>query len=274
MSTSPSPAAAEPNHAAAAADERFKRAYQQIASADEQLARVTEKLSKLEHDDAHRAAAPKPSAGRRPSAGGPALRGFVGLLLAAGIAGAAFVSQSSSGGATRHMVARWVSPVLASSILLERPGPDAPPGPVQVAAAETTAMPASSPDPVPPQDVAPAAAPPSPELAQQLQTLTRDIANLDQKIEQLRAAQEQMVIQMTSNSARAIAEFRAGQEQIMRQMAKTPEPGVRPKLSSASSSVSPARPIAATAHKPASTHVSPPARPLPPAGARSTSQDQ
>jgi hypothetical protein len=265
MNSSPSPAAAEPATAAATADERLKRAYQQIASADEQLALVNEKLSRMEHDAAPRDLARKRLlvAGRRPTGGGPALRGFIGLLLVACIAGAAFVFQSPSGGATRQMIARWVSPVLASSVPLQRPGSDAPPSPVQLAAAETTAPPASSPAPVSPQDAAPAAAPVSPELAQQLQTITSQIANLDQKLEQLRASQEQMVIQMTSNNARAIGEFKAGQEQIMRLMAKASEPNARPKTSLASSSASPARPVAAIDHQPASTRVSPQARPLP-----------
>src|SRR5918993_1517099 len=63
-----------------------------IARSDEQLARVNEQISKLEHD-----AARKKSANwyRRPSRGRPALRGFVGLLLTAGICIAAFASQSS-----------------------------------------------------------------------------------------------------------------------------------------------------------------------------------
>ncbi|HLG83859.1 MAG TPA: hypothetical protein VKY22_22835 [Bradyrhizobium sp.] len=283
MNSSPSPAAAEPNNvAAASADERLKQAYQQIASADEQLARVTETLSKLEGGAAHRDAAPRtmPIAGRRPSRAGPAIRALVGLLLAACIAGGAFISQSASGDATRRMIARWISPVLPTSLPLARGGPGAPPGPVLVAATDTADVPASSPASTPaPQDAAPAPAPLSPELAQQLQTITNQIANLDQKLEQLKAAQDQMVIQMTSNSARAIGEFKAGQEQILRLMAKAPEPNVRPKTSaatssvapSATSSVSPARPVAARDRQPASAHGSPQARSSP---ARSSSQQQ
>ena len=73
------------------ADERLVHAYVQIARADEQLARVNEQLSKLEYD-----ARPKKSANRyrRPSHGRPALRGFVGMLLTAGIFIAAFAWQS------------------------------------------------------------------------------------------------------------------------------------------------------------------------------------
>jgi hypothetical protein len=252
MNSTPSPEAVESNNAvAAAADERLKHAYQQIASADEQLARLTVQLSKLEHDAADKSSRVP---GRRPSRGRPALRGFAGLLLAACIVGAALVSQSSLGEPTRLMIARWLPPVFASSVPREQPELRALASPVQLAAAEATALPAGSPASLPPQDAAPAAAPLPPELAQQLQTITQDITNLDQKIEQLKAAQEQLVIQMTSNNARAIGEFKAGQEQIMRLMAKTPEPNARPKTTSATSSmassVSPARQAAVAAHQP------------------------
>jgi hypothetical protein len=273
MNTTPDPAVVEPKHpavvepnnaVAAAADERLKHAYRQIASADEQLARLTEQLSKLERDAAH---TPSPVPGRRPSRGRPALRGFTGLLLAACIVGAAFVYQSSWGDATRLMIARWLPSVLASSAPLEQPGLHAVSSPVQLAAAEATAVPASSPVPVPPQDVALPAAPQPPELTQQLQTITQDIANLDQKIEQLKAAQEQLVVQMASNNARAIGEFKAGQEQIMRLMAKTSEPNTRPKTSSSAPS---ARPVAVAPHQLTSTQ----ARSLPSAAVRSPRQDQ
>jgi phage shock protein A len=279
MNSSPSPAAAEPHNAATAtADERLKRAYQQIASADEQLAHVNEKISRLEREAGPRTSA---GSGRRRRGAGAALRGFVGLVLAAGIVGTALVSQTPSGEATRQMVARWVFPGLAQSVRPERARSETAPGPVEVAAAETTALPAIAPAPQPPQDAAPAPAPLPPELAQQLQTLTTQIVNLDQKIEQLRAAQEQMVIQMTSNSARAIAEFKSGQEQVMRLMAKTPEPNARPKGSSsssaasaASSSASPTRAAAVTAHQPASAHVSPQGRSQPAAAARTAEPAQ
>jgi hypothetical protein len=264
MNSMPGPSAVEPNDAvAAAADERLKHAYQQIASADEQLARLTAQLTKLERDGAQK---PPPVPGRRPSQGGPVLRGLIGLSLAACIAGAAFVLQSSSGHETRLMITRWVSPVLALSVPLERPQPDASPSPVQVAAADATVVPASSSAPAAPQDVAPTAAPMSPELTQQLQTITRDIANLDQKIEQLKAVQEQLAIQMDRDTARAIGEFKASQEEITRLMTRASEPNSRPKATSVSSSVptsgSPARQAAATSHQPTSTHVSPQARSL------------
>jgi hypothetical protein len=143
---------------------------------------------------------------------------------------------------------------------VERPRPEASPGPVRVAAADASIVPASSSAPAAPQDDASTAAPMSPELTQQLQTITRDIANLDQKIEQLRAGQEQLAIQMDRDTARAIEEFKAGQEQMTRLMAKPSEPNARPKTTSAPTSVSPARQAAVTSHQPTSTHASAQAR--------------
>ncbi len=259
MDSKPSPAA-EPNNAvAAAADERLKHAYQQIASADAQLARVTERISKMERDDAQKAPG---LSGRRPSRGGPALRGLTGLLLAGCIIGGAFLSQSSSGGAARGLINRWVSPVFASSVPVGRARPEVLPSPVQVAAADATDLPASSPAPAASQQVTPVAAASSPELTEQLQTITRNIANLDQKIEQLRAAQEQLAIQMDRDTARAIGELKSSQEQLTRLMAKPTEPNPRSKPPSVTSSVpsSAARQVATAVRQPTSTHASPQAR--------------
>ena len=93
------------------ADERLAHAYEQIARADEQLARVNEQISKMEQD-----APPKKSANRyrRPSHGRPALRGFVGLLLTAGICTAAFAWQSY-GETARLMTSRWAPQLAAAS---------------------------------------------------------------------------------------------------------------------------------------------------------------
>ena len=264
MDTGPSPTTVEPNNAvAAAADERLKHAYQQIASADEQLARVTEQLSKLERNAASR---PSVAPGRQPSRGSPALRGFTGLLLAACIGGAAFVSQSSSGDVAKLMIARWISPVFASSAPREQPALETPPGPVRLAAAEaTTAVPASSPAPMPAQDAAAVAAPLPPELTQLLQTMSRDIADMEQKIEQLRAAQEQVA----TENARAIGELKASQEQTSRLIAKISEQGAQPKTP-----VPSPRPVANAPGRPAPTHGSPQTRSLPTTAMQSRAQQR
>jgi hypothetical protein len=97
-------------------DEELAHAYEQITRADEQIARADEQLSKLEHEAAGypsdhrqtrmnklRAAVP----GNRPSLGGRAVRGFTGLMLAAGVCVAAIVWQSSYGDAAKQIIARW-----------------------------------------------------------------------------------------------------------------------------------------------------------------------
>src|SRR5215216_5276832 len=95
----------------ARAYERLAHAYEQIASADEQLARVNEQISRMEYDAARKKAMNKL---RRPSRGRPALRGFIALLLTAGVCFAAFASQSY-GETARLMISRW-APQLASSL--------------------------------------------------------------------------------------------------------------------------------------------------------------
>src|ERR1043166_7367396 len=86
-----------PNVLVARADQELAHAYEQIARADEELARAEERLSKLEH--AARRAVP----GKRPSLGGRAVRGFIGLVLAACIGVAAIAWQSPYGDAARQI---------------------------------------------------------------------------------------------------------------------------------------------------------------------------
>src|SRR5882724_9749505 len=96
----------------------------------------------------------------RPSLGGRAARGFIGLTLIACIAVAAFAWQSPSyGNAARQVIARW-APQLVSTLLLtlESPGLSAQPTPpaLQAAAAKT-----APPQPGPPAQTAPEAVAPT-----------------------------------------------------------------------------------------------------------------
>jgi hypothetical protein len=236
--------------------------YEQITRADEKLARVNEQLSKLEHDAArHPSAVP----GRRPSRG---IRGLIGLLLAACIFVAAFVSQSSYGDAAKLIIAGWAPQlILTSSLPLEKPGLPAQlsPSTVQAAAAESV-----PPQPTPsiqaaPQDVAPTAAPVSPELAQLLQTMARDLAHVEQGIEQLKASQEQMA----SDNAKAVEQLKASQEEMTRLIARASEQNLRPKTS-----VPPPRPIATPTRKPVPTLPSPHARAHPQAPTQLQPEEQ
>lgn len=227
----------------ARADERLAHAYEQLARADDQLARVTEHLSKLEHDAAH-----DPGRARR---GRPALRGFIGVLLAACILGAAFVSQSSYGDAAKPIIARWAPQlVMASSLPMEKLAltPEHGPPVVQAAAAE----PASAQATPLAQDATPAAAPASPELTELLQAMARDVANVEQGIEQLKASQAQMA----SDNAKAVEELKASQDEMTRLIAKTSEQKAAEQKASEQSlrsnaSVLPPQSAATPAHKPA-----------------------
>ena len=239
----------------ARADERLVHAYDQIARADEQLARLNEQLARLESEAKHQ---PSAVVVPRPSRGGRALRGFIGLILAAGIFAFAFVSQSSYGDAAKSTVARWAPQLMASSPWMEKPEEPAQPvsSGVQLAAA-TPALPQSiASAQTAAQDVAPtAAAPTTAELAQLLQTMARDLANVEQGIAQLKANQEQAV----RDNAKATEELKASQEQMTRLIArlsehnKVSEQALRPRTSAL-----PVPPIAAP--KPVPVRQSPQAR--------------
>jgi len=202
---------------AARADERLAHAYEQIARADEQLARLNEQMARMEQD-----AVPHPSVIplRRPSRGRPALRGLLGLFAAACIVGAAFVSQSSYGEAVRPIIAQWASPYIASvsRLALTTPQPSAQPGPssIRLAAADTAPLQAAPQATTGPQD---AASPASPELTQLLQTIARELATVQQGVEELKANQERMA----SDNAKAVEQVRASQEQMTRLVAKISE---------------------------------------------------
>src|SRR6202163_3150319 len=109
------------------------RAFEQIGAADEPL------MSTPAQDAARPPAATPPAAaknvqvpGDRPSLVRPAVRGFVGLLLAACIGVAAIAWQSSYGDAAKQSIARWApqrgvtsSPPLETLGLAAQPNPPA-----------------------------------------------------------------------------------------------------------------------------------------------------
>jgi len=263
MNSTTDPKAIEPDDVLVArADERLAHAYDQIARADEQLARLTDQLSKLEHDAARH---PSTVVSHRPSRGRPALRGFIGLLLAACIFVGAFVLQSSYSDAAKLIVARWApQPILTSSLPMEKPGLPPSPSTVQVAAA-TPGLPPTPSAQTAPQDVAPTAAPISPELAQLLQTMARDLANVELGIEQLKANQEQTA----RENAMATKQLKASQEQMTRLIAKASEQNLRPRTSAP-----PLRPVATPTRKPVPTHQSPQASARPQAPTQLQPDDQ
>ena len=228
----------------ARADERLAHAYEQIIRADEELARFNEQISKLEKKSANRR--------RRPSQGRPALRGLVGLLLTAGICTAAFAWQSY-GETVRPMISRWVpQQAAASSLPSEAPklaAQQSPPA-VQVAAADATVSQLPPPAQTAPQDAAAAIAA---EQTQVLQTMARDLASVQQEIEQLKASQAELA----RENARTTEQLKANQEQMARMIANASEQNLRPRTTAAPTAATPAanppRPVANPARKPAST---------------------
>jgi hypothetical protein len=220
----------------ARADERLAHAYEQIALADEQLARFHEQVSRLESDAARK------KRSRRPSHGRPVLRGFIGLLLAAGIFTAAY-AWHSHGETARPIIARWAPQLAAApSHALETPELAANPAPptVRIAAADAaiSQLPASAQGT--PQDAA--ASPVPPDATQLLQTMARDLASLRQEIEQLKAGQEALTRETAGNAE----QLKESQEQTARAIAAVSEQNLR------RTSVAPPLPVASPARKPMS----------------------
>ncbi len=247
----------------ARADERLAHAYEQIARADDELTRVTERLSRMESDAAR---APATAYRPPPSRRGTGSRGFLAFFLAACIGGAAFASHTSYGEAAREMIAPLLPSYVSTSWLsMAKPQDAAQPSssPVQLAAAETTLLQPTPTAQTPVQDVpsapagsaqAPGLA--SPDLTQMLQSMARDIATVEQGIEQLKANQAQMA----ADNARAIEGLRASQEQLTHLAVHSPEkPAAKPAVQPAAQETRakpPApppgapKPVASAAHKP------------------------
>jgi hypothetical protein len=229
MNTTTDPKANEPDDVwVARADERLVHAYDQIARADEQLARLNEQLSKLEQA----ASDPSTVVGHRPPRSRSALRGVIGLLLAVFIFVGAFVSLSSYGDEAKLMVAQWAPQLISTSSLpIEKPGLPAQPSPstVQVAAATPGLPQPTASAQTAPQEVAPTAAPISPELTQLLQTMARDLANVQQGIEQLKTSQKELA----RENGRTAEQLKASQEQMARAIANASEENLRPRTSAA-----------------------------------------
>src|SRR5439155_6162580 len=249
MDTTLNPKQTDPRHVLSErADEELAHAYNQITRAGEEIARAEEQLSKLERAARH--AAP----GKRRSLGGRAVRGFIGLMLAACIGVGAMVWQSPYGDASRQIVARLAPQLVAIALPLEKPGLPARPSPPTVqAAAADTAPPQPAVLAPTAQDVAPTAAALSPELTQLLQSMARDLATLGQAIEQLKVSQQQMA----RDHVNAVDLLGASQEQMARVIAKTSEAkaseqNLRPKIPAP-----PPRPTATPTRKPVPTLPSP-----------------
>jgi hypothetical protein len=135
-------------------EEANARAHERVARADVRVSEPQQDAARHPSDQQKRPAVPDRQSSRRLLASG-----LIGLLFAATTIGVvAFAWQSPNFDAAKLIVARGVP------------------------LAQTTS-----------QDIAPTAAPMSPDLAQRLQTMAHDLANVARGIEQLKTSQEQMV---------------------------------------------------------------------------------
>mgnify|MGYP005818547629 CR=1 FL=1 len=204
--------------------------------------------------------------------GKAARSGATALLLAVGAAGAAVAWQSPYADTPKALIGHW-APQLASvlSLPLDKAAPPAEQSSsrVQTAAAEPPApqqAPAQAQVPAEgaAQDAAPAAAapPPAPDVAQLLQSMARDLTNLEQGMEQLKANQEQLA----HDNAKLAEQLKASQEQMARVMARASEPNLRPRMPAPKPAAAPVhRPV--TALPPPQTIAPTQAAALPPAAA-------
>jgi hypothetical protein len=218
------PATPQQNHSREAALAAIAQAYKQIG-ADHQLVQDDETACKLEtekkatrhpSDEQPRFAGPGSSRGRL------VLRSLMGLLAVACIGVAAFAWPSPDGQAAPE-------PISTSSVSIEKKELAAQPAPSNAGVAAETDVPQQSNQAqttlqrAAPE--APTAAAVAPELAQSIQTITRELANVEQQIDQLKTGQAQMVRdsvelvlkatqEMARNNADLGEQLKAGHEQM------------------------------------------------------------
>ncbi len=251
------------------ADDKLASDYDKVVR--EELARVQERLGKLGPAVAPDAEGPKietfrPAAAgeikvvpdNRPSPNRGALRGLVGFILAAGIAGGAVAWQSPYGDQARQMIAQW-APQFGSKSLpaTEQAAPEqaAPPAQPSPSAGQVAAVdpPAAAPQPAPAtqsvaQDAPATTAPLPPEVTQLLQTMASDLASLQQGIDQLKTSQDQLA----RDNARVTEQLKVNQEQMNRLLARVSEQNLHPR---------PAPPKPAPPHRPVTALPPPPPPP-------------
>ena len=144
------------------------------------------------------------------------------------------------------MLSQWAPQLAAASSLpSETPklAAEQSPAAVQVAAADATVSQLPPPETAP-QDAA--AAPIAAEQSQLLQTMARDLAGVQQEIEQLKASHAELA----RENAGIAEQLKANQEQMARVIANASEQNLRPRTSAASAN--PPLPVANPARKPVS----------------------
>jgi hypothetical protein len=203
------PATPQQSHSRDAALAAIAQAHRQMG-AGENLVQVDETASKLEDEKiaTRHPSDEQPSAepGRGSSRSRLVLWSLMGLLAVACIGVAAFAWPSPHGQAAPE-------PISTSSVSIEKKEPPAPSNagvaaktdaglPQRSSQAQTTLQRAAP--------EAPTAAPMAPDLAQSIQMITRELANLEQGIDQLKTGQAQMV----RDNAELAEHLKATQEMV------------------------------------------------------------
>jgi hypothetical protein len=179
--------------------------------------------------------------GRRALQKGQALRGLVGLILTMCIMAAAFVWQSSYHDGAKQVVARWAPEfVLASLAKSEEPAVD--PESSRSVQADLQTSPqqiASTPPQVPPGPVAATGAA-SFEARELIEDIKRELADVEQQIDKIRAGQERVVKdnaelreaqeQVARSNTNLVEQLKANQEQLARLDQSTSKQNVQPKM--------------------------------------------
>ena len=190
---------------------------------------------------------------RRRSFGRQVMRAMTALLLAIGI-GAAALTWQTFGYAARKAVFKWApSWAITASLPLGNLGLSAESAASDEAADAANPAPAAAPalsavENNAPPDAAVNAAAASPDAAQQLQSMARDLANANQQVETLKAS---------------LAELKASQQQMAHELAKVSEQSAKPKIAAAPSRPPVAVRKPAAVYSPASTAPLPGYRPSP-----------
>jgi hypothetical protein len=222
-------------HGMQRADESLTLAYERIKSASEELARLDRLVSGLERggdrpsvrqegagaarSDAAVNAAPTPeNPARHPRLKGSQLmlRGVIGLVLATCIFAAAFASQY--GHEAKAIMARWSPQVsIAPREAASEPRREARSPFVQIADADEQPAPPAPPSHKEAEDVPSGGPTMSADPAQSLKSIARDLAGIQEKLEQLKTSHEQT----RRDHAEAIQQLKAAQEQAARNNART-----------------------------------------------------
>jgi hypothetical protein len=164
----------------------------------------------------------------RPSGGRGVVRILVGLLVAGAIVGGG-AAWAAYGEDVKPLIANWTPQIgTAWSLVSEKLGlsgeQSAPPAPSATADTPAPQTALAQPGAAPATAAAPAA-PAQADVGQMLQSMARDIAGLQQGIEQLKAGQDQMA----RDNAKLAEQLKASQDQLTRVMARASEASMHPR---------------------------------------------